>query len=463
MAGVRFCAATGVEKRQQIMVLHEADVPSKVIASYLDCSSSTAWRWPRRAANGGALTDLPRSGRKPYYDEKACLKLIAFYCQTTPFAGGGRWTLTYAEKYLHNRPNLLGIAPSRSTIARILNGHSLQPHRSRYFLHISDPDFFPKMEQLIALYKSRPKHLFCFDECPGIQVLQRLAPGLHPEMSPEDKRKWLEEFEYIRHGTLDVLAFLHVETGTVRVQCRADHTKETFLSVFRSHALAALNTAGDEAVHYILDNLASHFSYEFCELIASLSGVACPPRNLLKSGAERRQWLQQPGKHITIAFTPFHGSWLNMVEIWFGIMNSHCLKGSYSSPDALREAIEGFARFWDAELAHPFTWRYGGEGLHEKTVQRFTKILRVGSDKTPVRSLLKFLRLMANLIEGYWTRVSVDTWKELLETLRAQQPALRRAIQEDDGPKRRQAASKALDRLLDRLACHLAEDLRAVA
>ena len=205
-------------------------------------------------------------------------------------AGEGPFpTIIMLHGWGSNAHDLLGIAPSRSTIARILNGHSLQPHRSRYFLHISDPDFFPKMEQLIALYKSKPKHLFCFDECPGIQVLQRLAPGLHPEMSPEDKRKWLEEFEYIRHGTLDVLAFLHVETGTVRVQCRADHTKETFLSVFRSHALAALNTAGDEAVHYILDNLASHFSYEFCELIASLSGVACPPRNLLKSGAERRQ------------------------------------------------------------------------------------------------------------------------------------------------------------------------------
>ena len=439
------------------MTLHKADVPNRVIASYLGCSFSTVCRWPRRVANGGELVDLPRDGRQRCYDQAARLKLIAFYCQSRPFAGAGRWTLRYAETHLRNHPQLLGITPSRSTICRILNDHSLQPHRSRYFLHISDPDFFPKMERLVALYKSRPKHLYCFDECPGIQVLQRLAPGLHPEMSQEDKRKWLEEFEYIRHGTLDVFAFLRVETGAVSVQCRADHTKETFLEVFRLHALEALKIAGDEPVYYVLDNLASHYSYEFCESVASLSAVACPPRKQLDNGTKRRQWLELPGKRVTIAFTPFHGSWLNMVEIWLGIMGSHCLNGSYESPDALREAIEGFARFWDAELAHPFTWGYDGEGLHEKAVQRFTRILRCGSEKTPVRSLLKFLKLMANLIEGYWTRVPAATWIELLETLQAQEADLRCAIQADDGPKRRQAAGKALDTLQQKLSVHVAE------
>lgn len=461
--GVDLRVATRVTQRQQIVALHEAELPHKLIAGYVGCSSSTIWRWLRRAANGGELSDRPRSGRKRQYDESARLKLIAFYCQTSPFAGGGRWTLTYAETYLRNHPDLLEAVPRRSTIGRILNEHNLRPHRSRYFLHISDPDFFPKMERVLGVYSSNPMHLYCFDECPGIQVLQRLAPGLHPEMSLEDKRRWLEEFEYIRHGTMDVFAFLHVGTGKVSIQCRANHTKETFLNVFETHALNALKVAGDESIHYIVDNLAAHYSYEFCELIGSLSGMACPPRKHLKNGASRRQWLERPGKCITISFTPFHGSWLNMVEIWFGIMNGHCLKGSYASPDALRQVIEGFARFWNTELAHPFTWRYDGDGLHEKAIQRFTKILRVGSDKTPVRSLLKFFKLMANLITDYWTCVPVDTWTELLETLQEQEPALRRAIHTDDGPKRREAASKAFDTLLDRLSVHLAEYAREAA
>lgn len=439
------------------MALFRAEIRSETIANYVGCSCSTAWRWPRITAAGGQLSDRPRSGRPQQYDENARLKLVAFYCQTTPFAGAGRWTLSYAEKHLHSHPQLLGIAPSRSTIGRILNQHSLQPHRSRYFLHISDPDFFPKMERVIALYKSNPKYLYCFDECPGIQVLQRLAPGLHPEMSLEQKRKWLEEFEYIRHGTVDILAFLHVGTGKVSIECRANHTKKTFLSVFRAHAMAALKVAGEETVHYILDNLAAHYSYEFCEEIAFLSGVDCPPAEHLNTGAKRRQWLERRDRRISICFTPFHGSWLNMVEIWFGIMGSHCLRDSYGSPGALRAAIEGFARFWDLELAHPFTWRYDGDGLHEKAVQRFTRILGAGADKTPVRSLLKFLRLMTNLITGYWTCVPADTWRKLREVLEAQEPTLRAAIDADDAPKRREDARNALDALLYTLPAHLAE------
>ncbi len=53
------------------------------------------------------------------------------------------------------------------------------------------------------------KHLYCFDECPGIQVLQRLAP----DVCPDDEGAaslWLSEFEYIRNGTIDVFAFLKV-------------------------------------------------------------------------------------------------------------------------------------------------------------------------------------------------------------------------------------------------------------
>ena len=76
------------------------------------------------------------------------------------------------------------------------------------------------MERLTTLYISRPRHLYCFDECPGIQVLQRLAPGVAPV--DKDAGIWLEEFEYIRHGTLDVLAFLNVNTGKTTVECCPD-------------------------------------------------------------------------------------------------------------------------------------------------------------------------------------------------------------------------------------------------
>jgi hypothetical protein len=63
---------------------------------------------------------------------------------------------------------------------------------------------------------------------------------------------------------------------------------------------------------YIMDNLNTHFNDEFCKAVAELSNVTYDP---LKTGFERRQWLQRENKRIVIHFTPFHGSWLNMIEI----------------------------------------------------------------------------------------------------------------------------------------------------
>ena len=87
------------------------------------------------------------------------------------------------------------------------------------------------MNHLIKLYLNPPEHLYCFDECPGIQVLQRLSPDLQTE----GMKMRLEEFEYIRNGTIDVLAFFSVNTGKVYAECRPNHTKKTLVEVFEDH------------------------------------------------------------------------------------------------------------------------------------------------------------------------------------------------------------------------------------
>ena len=199
-----------------------------------------------------------------------------------------------------------------------ISGFLLKPHLSKYFLHITDPDFFPKLEHLIPLYKNPSENLFCFDECPGIQILQRLVPDL----ITDEMRKRLEEFEYARNGTIDVFAFLQVKTGKVFAECRPNHQKETLIEVFEKH-LKTLPK--NEKIHYIMDNLASHSCYELCILIAKYSYIECPAEKNLNTAVKRREWLQCENKRIVFHYTPFHGSWLNMVEIWFGILNQKCL------------------------------------------------------------------------------------------------------------------------------------------
>ena len=123
-------------------------------------------------SNSREFASLTRSGRPAVYPETFKLKLIGFYCQTQPFSNAGRWTLRWAAVHLAAHPECLNATPSKSTIHRILKENSLRPHQSRYFLHITDPNFFPKMEHLINLYNNPPGNLFFFDECPGIQILQ---------------------------------------------------------------------------------------------------------------------------------------------------------------------------------------------------------------------------------------------------------------------------------------------------
>jgi len=217
--------------RQGIVALSNAGISRHAIARIVHCSMSSVRRWIRRVKEIGSVRDLARSGRPVIYSQEIKMRLVAFYCQTQPLPGCGRWTLRWAELRLKAEPAQVGAAPGKSTLHRILQQNKLKPHQSRYFLNITDADFFPKMEHLLALYRQPPANLFFFDECPGIQILKRLTP----DMQSDGMCKRLEEFEYIRNGTMDVLAFLNHADGKVQLTCCSDHKTTTLLKVFREH------------------------------------------------------------------------------------------------------------------------------------------------------------------------------------------------------------------------------------
>lgn len=436
--------------RYQILVLSDNGININTISEFTGCSLEMVRRW----SEGKGINDEPRSGKPLTYTEEIQLKLIAFYCQTTPLPGCGRWTLRWAEKHLEKDSSPVGMPLSHTTIGRILKKHNLKPHLSKYFLHITDPDFFPKMEKILSLYMNPPEHLYCFDECPGIQILRRLAPDLQTE----EMKIRLEEFEYIRGGTMDVFAFLHVKTGKIFSECQSDHTIPTLLEVFERH-LKTLPK--NETIHYIMDNLASHSSYEICALIAKSCNIECPSDKELKTAVQRREWLQSDSKRIIFHYTPFHGSWLNMVEIWFGILNRKCLKESFDSPGAIYEAIYDFCNVWNTLLAHPFKWNYDGEGLQQKAVDRFIKMLENSMEKLEIKFLTKQFLLMANLIENYRNKVSIDSWLKLDEIIKAQREQFYNIILVDDGPKRKDKAEAALLRLTETLRGRIDQNIAA--
>ncbi len=426
-----------VHRRNAMISLASSRVEVTAIAIAMQCSVQTVHRWIRRSETTGDLHDRSRSGRPALYSKEEQLRIVAFYCQTQPLPNSGRWSLRWAARRLLADPTRIGVSPSKSTLHRILQSNQLKPHRSCYFLHITDPDFFPKMEHLIDLYRNPPRRLFFFDECPGIQVLKRLTPDLQTD----DMRQRLEEFEYIRNGTLDVFAFLHHADGKVALECHADHTTNTFVKVFRRHVDRFPQT---ETLHYVMDNLSTHRAYPFCQIVAELSGIACPPEHDLNNQAKRVQWLRRSDKRIVIHFTPYHGSWLNLVEIWFGIMGAKVLSESFGAPEQLKAVLEAFADDWNLLLAHPFQWSYDGKGLHDKAVKRFATMLRSSAAMMELRILTKQLNLMTNLLKDYFSEVTEESWHQLAASLSSQFTVVAALIQLDEGPRRKKNAQQAL-------------------
>ncbi len=183
-------------------------------------------------------------------------------------------------------------------------------------------------------------------------------------------------------------------------------------------------------LHYICDNYSSHSTEEFCAGIAQLCSVQLPQ---LKTVVQRRQWLESTDKRIVFHFLPTHGSWLNLIEIWFGILQQKAIKHeSFRSNDELCTRIMDFTGTWNSHFAHPFKWTYTGDGLQEKVVGRFITWMQIESSQLTAKFLEKQLRLLSNLVNKYWLKVTTRSWLNLKNTLSEKNRFLLKIIGEND-------------------------------
>ncbi len=429
-----------VERRTTMVALSMQGIDCRTIAVVTQSHPTTVQRWIGRVEAGHPCTDLPRRGRPRRFGEAARLTTIAVYCQQAPpLPGVHRWSLRDAQCYLNEHLELLGAPISHATIQRILMEHALRPHRRKYYLQITDPDFFPKMEHVVHLYLKPPPNLFCFDECTCVQALQRLTPDLPATAA----RPRLEDFDYRRHGTTDVMAFLNPASGNVFARCVPDHNRHTLCRVFTDQ----VNTLPPDAViHYIMDNLSPHYHDDFCRTVAALSDVPYAP---LKTGAQRREWLQSEHKRIVVHFIPFHASWLNLIEIWFGILQGKCLQyGHFFSLEQLCQDIVAFIETWNECFAHPFSWSYTGEGLHAKAVRRFCRLLLLQTQQMDCKFLKSQLLLMSNIADHYIHLIPSADWLQLLQLAVDNNQYITNIIEADTKPRRQKTARKAYARFV---------------
>jgi hypothetical protein len=262
---------------------------------------------------------------------------------------------------------------SRSTVQRILAEADLKPHKSRYWLHSDDPDFESKALAICRLYLAAPRLyqrgelVLCVDEKTSIQALERLYPTKPAEPGRVERR----EFEYLRHGTRCLLGTLVVPTGQILGSVTARRGRWDFVRHIRDVVEAFPQAT---KFHWVMDNLNTHWTFELCRYLARAEGEAVwQGRPKLRTGAQRRAFLQNPAHKHVVHYTPKHGSWLNQIEIWFGVLARRVLRrGEFHSVEELTRRILEYIGHYNAHQAHPYAWTYTGKPLvsGEKTKRK---------------------------------------------------------------------------------------------
>jgi len=215
---------------------------------------------------------------------------------------------------------------SMSSVQRIWRAHGLEPHRVRQFKLSNDPNFVPKLRDVVGLYVDPPAHAIVLSvaEKSQIQALDRTQPGLPLKKG----RAGTMTHDYKRHGTTTLFAALNVLNGTVIGRHMQRHRHQEFIRFL--NAVEAEVPAG-KVIHAILDNYAAH------------------------KHPKVHQWLARHPRW-TFHFTPTSCSWLNAVEGFFAKLTKRRLKrGAFRSIVDLQATINRFLAEHNA-APRPFRW-----------------------------------------------------------------------------------------------------------
>jgi len=337
-------------KRANILLQYMDGQTISGIARELNTNRPLVERCINKAIAYGAITalkDLPGRGVKPTITDDAKSWVLSIACQSPRELGYAHETWTYSLLKKHIRENCKQAGHQvlskidKGVLNTILSQGNIKPHKVSYYLEKRDPEFDLKMANVLQVYKeiaiinegppdeNRKATTISYDEKPGIQTIKNIAPQLQPVVGEYSTLK--RDHEYKRLGTISLLAGIDLHTGQVIPLVRDRHRSKEFIEFLTE---IDKQYPEDWKIRVILDNHSSHVS------------------------KETKAWLLAKPGRFEFIFTPKHGSWLNMIEMFFSKIARSFLR--QIRVDSKQELVERIYQGIQAINEEPvvFKWKY---------------------------------------------------------------------------------------------------------
>jgi len=333
IAKSRIEPASKVE-RAKILLKYASGIHVSEIARQLQTNRPKVERCLNKALGLGiqvSLSDLPRQGKPVEINDEAKMWLLSIACMKPVELGYASefWTMSKLAEYIRRHSKKKGYNSlsqiSKGTVSKILTKSDIKPHKMSYYTKKRDPDFEAKMAQVLYVYKevelyskkSSKKQIYAmlsYDEKPGIQAIENISEDLPPR--PGLYSEWKRDREYKRHGTLSLLSSIDLLTGKIYGQVFDRHRSREFIQHLK---YLDRNISNKLKLKIILDNHSSHIS------------------------KETQKFLRTMPNRFEFIFTPKHGSWLNLIEVFYSKMTRTFLKGiQASSKKEMKERIKQY-------------------------------------------------------------------------------------------------------------------------
>ena len=345
------------------ILLYKADgVSFDDIAARLNISKRTVRLCISKFNNGGldaALFDAKRSGRPAEVSDDAKAWIINLACQRPADLGYSQelWTLAKLHKHIQQHAQQAGF-PRLTTITKayvqkLLQDNQIKPFKIKYYCEKRDPDFESKMHEVLVVYKQvemqfdekgniivpddyRLTITVSYDEKPGIQAIANTSEDLRPT---GDNGEVYRDYEYKRLGTVSLLAGIDLLTGEAIPLVRDTHKSSDFIDFLK---ILDKKYPSQDTIRIILDNHSAHTFKETKRFLATM-----------------------PKERFEFVFTPKHGSWLNMIEGFFGKMTKQMLRGI--RVNSKQELVDRIYQYFDEINKEPvvYHWKYKMDDIEE--------------------------------------------------------------------------------------------------